>query len=73
MFNEEGVKICGRYTLGYQGHLFEGDASEGYNFHDFDDWNHVHGIYATYQDFPELDFHIRDNEYGVTLSRGEWY
>lgn len=73
MFNDEGIKICGRYTLGYFGHIFDGDANDVYNFHDYDSWDEVHSVYAAYSVYPELDIHIKDNEYGVTLSNGEWY
>lgn len=68
MFNDEGEKICGRYTVMYEGYLFYGD-SDGLNMHDYDRWDEVQGLMWAYRDIIT----VRDNEYGVTWSNGEWY
>lgn len=68
MFNEDGEKICGRYTVSYEGHLFEGDK-DGLNFHDYDRWDEVNSLIDAYGDI----IHVKDNEYGVDFGYGEWY
>lgn len=68
MFNDEGEKICGRYTVIYEGYLFCGD-SDGLNFHDYDRWDEVNSLINAYGDFIT----VKDNEYGVTWANGEWY
>lgn len=69
MFNEDGVKICGRYTISYDGYLFYGDNETGFNSFDLDRWDEVSSLMAAY---PDL-INVTDNEYGVSWSRGEWY
>ena len=66
MFDDDGVKICGRYTVMYEGYLFFGD-SDGLNMHDYDRWEDVQSLIYAYGDFIE----VRDNEYGVTWAKGE--
>lgn len=68
MFNDEGEKICGRYTVIYKGYLFFGDHNDR-NFHDMDDWGEVHSLMDAYPDIIT----VKDNEYGVTWANGEWY
>ena len=68
MFNDNGEKICGRYTVMYDGYLFFGD-SDGFNAHDYDRWEDVKDLMAAYGDIIT----VRDNEYGVSWSNGEWY
>ena len=68
MFNDDGAKVCSRYTVIYEGYLFDGD-NDGLNFHDMDDWNEVHSLMVAYPD----DITVHDNEYGVAWSKGEWY
>lgn len=68
MFNDEGEKICGRYTVIYDGYLFYGD-NDGLNFHDYDRWDEVNGLMNAYGDIIT----VKDNEYGVTWANGEWY
>lgn len=68
MFNDEGVKICGRYTVMYEGYLFFGD-SDGLNCHDYDRWEDVQSLIYAYGDIIEM----RDNEYDVHWKGGEWY
>ena len=68
MFDDDGVKICGRYTVMYEGYLFVGDT-DGLNTHDYDRWDDVQSLIYAYGDIIE----VRDNEYGVTWSHGEWY
>lgn len=68
MFNEDGEKICGRYTVSYEGFLFEGD-NEGLNFHDYDRWDEVNSLIDAYGDI----IHVSDNEYGISFAYGEWY
>lgn len=57
-----------RYSVGYEGHLFEGDT-DGYNEHGYDKWEDAIAIYNAYPDIVS----IRDNEYGVTFAHDEWY
>lgn len=68
MFNDDGEKICGRYTVIYEGFLFEGD-SDGLNFHDYDFWWDVQGLIYAYGDIIT----IKDNAYGLTWQNHEWY
>lgn len=68
MFNEDGEKICGRYTVSYEGFLFGGD-NEGLNFHDYDRWDEVNSLIDAYGDI----IHVSDNEYGISFAYGEWY
>lgn len=68
MFNENGEKICGRYTVSYDGYIFFGD-NDGLNFHDYDKWEDVQGLMFAYRDIIT----VHDNEYGVTWRNGEWY
>ena len=57
----------GRYTVTYEGYLFDGD-SNGINRHDYDRFEDAIQLYYTYGDM----IHIKDNEYGVTFEYGEW-
>lgn len=68
MYNDEGVKICGRYTVIYEGYLFYGD-NDGLNMHDMDRWDEVMSLIHAYGDMIT----VNDNEYGVTFAHGEWY
>lgn len=68
MFNDDGEKICGRYTVIYEGYLFYGD-SDGLNFHDYDRWDEVNSLMNAYGDIIT----VKDNEYGVSWANGEWY
>ena len=68
VFNDDGEKICGRYTVSYEGYLFVGD-SDGINFHDYDRWDEVQSLMNAYPDIIE----VADNEYGVHWKNGEWY
>lgn len=56
-----------KYTVWYEGYLFEGDT-DGYNEHDIDRWEDAIALFHTYGDM----IHIRDNEYDVTFSNGDW-
>lgn len=56
-----------RYTVWYEGHLFEGDK-DGFNEHGYDRWEDATELYHTYGDM----IHITDNEYDVTFEYGEW-
>lgn len=56
-----------RYTVGYEGYLFYGDT-DGWNEHNIDLWEDAIAIYYAYGDM----IYIRDNEYGVTFSHGNW-
>ena len=56
-----------RYTVWYEGHLFEGD-SDGLNEHGYDKWEDAIALYVTYGDM----IRIRDNRYDVTFEYGEW-
>ena len=59
MFNDEGEKIGGRWTLHYEGFLFEGD-SDGWNHHDFDRYEDVMGIIKFYKNYG-MRFWLDDN------------
>ena len=67
MFNEDGIKICGRYTVIYEGYLFYGD-SDKLNFHDYDRWDDVESLINAYGDIIT----VKDNEYKVYWEKGEW-
>ena len=56
-----------RYTVWYEGHLFEGD-SDGLNEHGYDKWEDAIALYVAYGDM----IRIRDNRYDVTFEYGEW-
>ena len=56
-----------RYTVLYEGYLFEGDA-DGYNEHGYDKFEYAIALYHAYGDMV----HIKDNEYGVSFDYGEW-
>ena len=68
MFNDEGEKIGYRYTVSYEGHIFEGD-SDGYNSHGYDRWDDAQSLIYAYGDVIRVD----DNYYGCTWEKGEWY
>lgn len=61
-----------RYTLIYKGYIFDGDNVNGWNSHDYDDWDEVISVYNTYKN-DGIDMYIDHNEYGVTFHNGEWY
>lgn len=56
-----------RYTVWYEGHLFEGD-SDGLNEHRYDKWEDAIALYVAYGNM----IHIKDNRYDVTFEYGEW-
>lgn len=58
-----------RYSVCYEGRLFEGDT-DGYNTFKTDSWAEAIGFYKTYGDVTEVS--IKDNEYGVIFSNGDW-
>ena len=49
-----------KYTIGYEGFLFEGD-SDGWNERGCDKWEDAVALYHAYSDIIQ----IKDNEYGV--------
>lgn len=57
-----------KYTVKYEGFLFEGDG-DGWNIHETDSHDEAFGIADAYPDIVYVD----DNEYGVTYHNGEWY
>lgn len=57
-----------RYTIFYKGFIFEGDT-DGYNSHRYDTWEDAYSVYQAYPDMVS----IKDNEYDVTFSNGDWY
>ena len=69
MFNEDGEKICGRYTVSYEGYLFAGDNETGFNSHDYDRWDDVKSLMDAYGDIIS----VTDNEYGCVWINGVWY
>lgn len=64
---DEYEQIC-KYTVWYEGYLFDGDKENGYNEHDYDRWDDVKGLINAYGDM----IHVRDNEYGLSFDYGEW-
>lgn len=72
--DNDGVPPCEaepstpKYTVVYEGFLFEGDT-DGLNRHDTDSHDEAFGIANAYPDIVYVD----DNEYGVTWHNGEWY
>lgn len=56
-----------RYTVFYEGYLFEGD-SDGLNSHGYDSWRDAVELYYAYGDI----IHIKDNQYDCTFEYGEW-
>lgn len=56
-----------RYTVWYEGYLFEGDT-DGYNEHGYDKFEDAISLYNAYGDM----IHIKDNEYGVSFDYGDW-
>lgn len=62
------VEEPSRYTVVYDGYLFEGDK-ETNNRHDTDDWDWVCSLIDAYGDVIVVE----DNYYGVTFAKGEWY
>lgn len=56
-----------RYTVWYEGHLFEGDT-DGLNEHGYDKWEDAVALYHAYGDM----IHIRDNKYDCSFDYGEW-
>ena len=67
MYNDDGIKICGKYTVMYDGCIFFGD-SDGLNMHDYDDFEEVNELIDHYGDM----IIVKDNEYGVTWMNGAW-
>ena len=78
MFDADG-NYCGpKYTLHYEGSLFEGDT-DGWNHQHYDRWEDIHSVFSFYAHYVEegqMDMYITDNEYGVMLvyspSLHEW-
>ena len=58
-----------RYTVCYKGHIFDGDT-DGYNTFKTDSWDDAIRFYNTYGNNTEV--YIKDNEYDVTFSDGDW-
>lgn len=56
-----------KYTVGYEGHIFEGDT-DGWNEHGYDRLEDAMALYYRYGDMIQ----IKDNEYGIIFSHGEW-
>lgn len=65
---ENGIKLRSKYTVYYEGYLFDGD-SDGWNSIDYDDWRTVNELINAYGDM----IYVEDNEYGVTWAHGEWF
>ena len=68
MFNEDGERIGFRYTVIYDGYLFEGDST-GTNRMDTDHWEDVQGMINAYGEWIT----VKDNEYDLTWEKGEWF
>ena len=57
-----------RYTVMYEGYLFDGDKADGLNMHDYDNWDEVQSLINFYGDVIE----VRDNWYDVHWYKGGW-
>lgn len=57
-----------RYSVIYEGYLFEGDT-DGLNIHGYDKFEDAVALYDFYGDM----IHIKDNDYDITFANGEWY
>lgn len=57
-----------RYTVIYEGYLFQGD-NDGLNAHGYDRFEDAIALYYAYGDMIQ----IKDNDYDVILVNGEWY
>lgn len=68
MYNEDGDYVGARYTVSYEGYLFDGDT-EGINFHDIDSWEEVYSLMVAYRDIIT----VKHNEYDITWEKGEWF
>lgn len=64
---DERYAPVARYTVIYDGYLFDGD-SDGVNMHHYDDFKSCIELYYAYGDMIEIE----DNIYGVTFSHGSW-
>ena len=60
-------ELIEKYTVFYKGKIFEGDT-DGYNYHNYDKWEDAIALYYAYGDI----IHIKDNEYNVIFSYGDW-
>ena len=71
MYNDEGEKISGRYTVSYRGPLFEGDPEDpgAWNSFDTDVWGEI----TVYMHMYPQQVYINDNYYDVAWHDGEWY
>lgn len=65
---EESEPYPVRYTVMYEGYLFEGDKADGLNMHDYDNWDEVESLINAYGDVIE----VLDHWYGVHWYKGEW-
>ena len=57
-----------KYTVCYEGYIFDGDNVEGYNRHNYDRFEDAIWVYNNY---PGVSIH--DNEYDVTYEDGDWH
>ena len=57
-----------RYTVSYDGVLFDGDT-EGLNVHHYERWEDAIWVYNGYPDIVMIE----DTETGMTLFHGEWF
>lgn len=58
-----------RYTVNYKGFIFEGDT-DGWNELNTDKWEEAYEFYNIYSN--DMEVYIRDNEYGILFSYGDW-
>ena len=67
-----------RWEISYNGHLFEDEITfetetGPWSIVYFDKREDAFDCYNFYSQYKELEMHLTDNEYGVTLYDGEWY
>lgn len=66
-----GTEPESKYTVSYKGYLFYGD-NDGWNFHDYDNWDEVVSLINAYGMEEDLDFSVRHNETDMVWRMGEW-
>lgn len=65
---EDDEDEMARYTVWYEGIIFDGDAEDGINEHNCETFAEAMKIYERYPEFVA----VHDNIYNATLWDGEW-
>ena len=61
-----------RYTISYDGFIFDGDSKEETNYINTDNHSFVTDMINNYGQYEDLNLHIKDNYYGISWWLGEW-